>query len=135
MIKKLFVCLLAILLVTGCTPSDTPSENKTEYYLDEIATIDDYEITLIEQEYKNDRLVLTFEITNYFDDAKVIDNDNFSLMIGTEQIGPNNNLEETISGGKTKQVVINFAVDELDEYMLIFYSKVVTNNIGFKIEL
>ncbi len=135
MIKKILVCLLATLTITGCVPSDEVSETKTEYYLNELATIDQYQIELTAYEYKNERLVLTFEIMNDFDHAQIIDKNNFALINGSEQILPNNNLNQTISTGDTKEVKINFDITELEEYTIVFYSKVVTNNIGFKIEL
>ncbi len=135
MIKKILICILGALTITGCVPQDEPSETKTEYYLGELATIDQYQIELTAQEYKNDRLVLTFEIMNDFDHAQIIKSDNFALINGTEPILPNNNLNETISTGSTKEIKVNFTIDELEEYTIVFYSKVVTNNIAFIIEL
>ncbi len=141
-VKNIIIILLVCILTIGCN-FDQPNDIKTEYKVREDAIIDNYNIKLLNYNYssqynnlenKNGQyLILTFEIKNNFKESKIIDKDNFVISIKNQTYQAIMNNAISISPHNSKQVIIAFDVPQLSEYGIIFYSKVVTNNIMFKV--
>lgn len=139
----LCICMFA-LLVTACNDLSAPEHVKTEFKLNEVALIDNYEIQLIKNEknnqYKNNiatngqYIILTFKIKNNNKTTQFIDENNFSLTINNQVYKPTDVLNMTIDANKTQEYTIIYDVPVNEDYELIFYSGVVTNNIEFEIE-
>ncbi len=144
--KKLFafVTLLCISpLLIGCGGEN--KKPKTEFMMGEIAKIDDYEVVYTKHYFGGTNLFVNFEITNHHKEKRNID-------LGEDFVLYNELSEklENISQGtielaskETMNVNLVFAINsdlnssemyepiDITGYKILFYSGVVSNNIGF----
>ncbi len=131
----LFFSFMIVLLVTGC--NDLSEQNvKTSFRQGELATIDYYVLKLNQVTDQDDLLSAEFSITNKDSETHVIEQDNFSCLSGDQlnYLVPVNNLSVSIEPNQTQTVrVLCESVEEDGEVGILFYSKVVTNNIKFQI--
>ena len=138
---KVFFLTFSVFLLVGCNEEVTL--NKTEFFLNEEATIDNYTIELNDvitsnhfQDVtpENDTyLTLEFKITNNSNEKQVLDSDkNFDFKIDSIRYTDlNHNKELTLEPNETIMYKVVYDVPEKDSYSLIFYSGVVSNNIKF----
>ncbi len=144
MFNKIFkvLCLsFGIFLLVGCNEETGP--NKTEFFLNEEATIDNYTISLNDVFTSNHfqdvtpenetYLTLEFKITNNSNEQQVLDsNKNFDFKINDKRYTDlNHNKTLTLEPNETVMYQVVYDVPEEDSYSLIFYSGVVSNNIRF----
>lgn len=143
-IKKVILLVLLSVCMVGCNNLEAPTTttNKTEFAVNEIATIDHYKVilndvietnTYQEKKPENDTfLILEFKITNESKEVQTISpNVNFKPMLnGTYlDLGHTENIE--IPAGESIIYQVVYDVPEMDSYSVLFYSGVVSNNIRF----
>lgn len=133
-----------LLLLTGCGINNAVI--KTEYYLGETATIDHYEIEYTDfselDVYNNENgkfLKVNYTLTNKSAGQKTVNiyNDFKFYNYDNKLISPITNDEIVLEVGDTKSFAIVFDItdkQDMDQYKIIFYSNVVSNNIAFIIE-
>lgn len=139
--NRIIYCLLvsfSIILLTGCGISNV--QNKTEYNVKEKATIDNYQLVCNNYEIKDNVLKVNLELLNKNKQDKTI-----SLINNFEIININDNetIPENISNEKVEIIGDNESIDielefdiknidiNINDYKIIFYSGVATNNIAF----
>lgn len=139
--NKIIYCILvlfSISLLTGCGINKV--QNKTEYYIGEQATIDNYQLVCNNYEIKDDVLKVNLELSNKSKQTKtisVINNFEIININDNENIPKNisNDKVEIIEGNETVNIELEFDINAIDininNYKIIFYSGVVTNNIAF----
>ena len=139
--NKIIYCILvlfSISLLTGCGINKV--QNKTEYYIGEQATIDNYQLVSNNYEIKDDVLKVNLELSNKSKQSKTISLiNNFEII----NINDNENIPKNISNDKVEIIEGNESIDielefdikdmniNINDYKIIFYSGVVTNNIAF----
>lgn len=139
------ICIgLLCCFTIACSDLSLDESIKTEFKIHEQANIDHYNITLNKQEtlteYQNvpasngQYLSLAFKIKNNSDTDAVIQEDNFYLEIDDHIYNPISFSQETIASKESKEITIIYDVPNDDNYELIFYSGIVSNNIAFDIE-
>ncbi len=140
---KVFLLCTIMLPFVGCfSVKQMPS--KTEYYLNEEATMDNiYKISLndiLSQDHfqdvepENDHyLVLEFKITNISSETQTIDvQKSFQLKIdNTLYPDLNHNKDTEIAPQESIMYQLIYDVNEMDHYEILFYSGIVDNNIKF----
>jgi len=140
-IKKIsYLGLSVFLLATGCSMGVEKKENQTTFKVNEEAFIDQYQIKCSNYTVNGNELKVHYTVTNNSNQSTEIDlSDDFKLY------GDDGNLYDSLSTGtvhlehsETKDIEVTFTVnDTIDSdhsYMIIFYSGVVSNNIGFVLE-
>jgi len=145
--RMLGYCVLSmfsLLLLTGCG-NVSNIQNKTEYYIGEEASIDNYLITCKNYEVLGKKLKVNLELINNNKQNKTVSfKNNFDIYstIGTSEVVPENISEEDvkiIESGKSMNIDLEFDfndinINELSNYKILFYSGVATNNIAFILE-
>lgn len=134
--KIVILCALGLLLWTGCSSLEAPVDTKTAYNVGELASIDYYQVKLNHTTYDENKLILEFVITNQDKEAHIIDQDNFNLTSEDyRSLFPDNQVSMTLNPNQTKTMTITYTLEEnkKDGVGILFYSKVVTNNIKFQI--
>lgn len=131
--KKLtmFLCLLVLTIITGCS-----KEIKTEYFLNETATIDDIEITMTKASYSNNILEVEFKIKNERNNTISIAPDTYFKLYDINQVQVPNKYENDnnmIKNGDTITLTLQYNIQEKSLYEILFYSGIVENNIKFTI--
>lgn len=142
--KKIILLLIISIFMVGCGNLDAPSTpNKTEFTVNEVATIDHYQIELNDvietstyqgEKPENDTfLILEFKITNESGEEQVITpNTNFKLMLDDGNYSDLGHTEPVkISANDSIAYQVVYDVPEMDSYSVLFYSGVVSNNIKF----
>jgi len=149
--KKNKIILFGIFLViasllVGCSKEVGEEIFKTEYFKEETATIDYYEIVYKGYSSKKEKLYVDFVIANHSEQEQEINlNEAFVLYTDNSQkiINSYDNKKIKIKSSETKEIRITITADELfekkklidlDSYKIIFYSGVVSNNIAFIID-
>lgn len=131
-----FFSLFVVVLLTGC--NDLSEQNtKTSFRQGELATIDYYQLKLNQTTTQDDILSAEFSITNKDSEEHIIDRDNFSCLSDDQwnSLFPEDNLSVTIEPDQTKTIQVECPISNQDnESGILFYSKVVTNNIKFQID-
>lgn len=142
--KKVVILVLLSIIIVGCNNLEptTTTPNKTEFTVNEIATIDHYKVVLNDvietstyqtKKPENDTfLILEFKITNESREVQTISpNVNFKPMLNGSylDLGHTENMEVPVGESIIYQVV--YDVPEMDSYSVLFYSGVVSNNIRF----
>lgn len=146
--KKLLNFILVILscfLFTACTNLDAPKYVKTEFKLNENASIDYYDITMIKsiasKQYNGSAsvngqyIILTFKIKNNDKNNQNINSNNFYLRKDNQEYLANVIHPRTIKANETTEYIVIFDVPIDSNYDILFYSGVVTNNIEFNVNL
>ena len=131
-ITKALLLLLAVIFVVACDKGPP----KTEFFLNEEATIDNLVITLKQARTTQDNQIeLTFSITNKNKNTYTLDPDtNFKFYdINQVQI-PNTyqNNNNIIKKNETISYTLNYNTSK-NLYEILFYSGVVENNIKFTV--
>lgn len=131
--KKLaiFLCLIVLSIITGCS-----KEIKTEYFLNETATIDDIEITMTKASYSNNILEVEFKIKNERNNTISIAPDTYFKLYDINQVQVPNKYENDnnmIKNGDTITLTLQYNIQEKSLYEILFYSGIVENNIKFTI--
>ena len=130
--------IFSLLMLTGC--GITNIDNKTEYYIGEKAIIDNYQLTCNNYEIKGNLLKVNLElVNNYKQDKTVSLINNFEIIniIDNETIPENisNEKVEIIGDNESIDIELKFDIKDIDfninDYKIIFYSGVATNNIAF----
>lgn len=139
--NKIIYCILvlfSISLLTGCGINKV--QNKTEYYIGEKAMIDNYQLTCNNYTIKDDVLKVNLELLNKNKQDKTVSLiNNFEIInINDNEIIPkniSNEKVEIIKDGESINIELNFDIKDIDinvnDYKIIFYSGVATNNIAF----
>lgn len=146
-LKKLNIFLTVLLLflcVSGCS-NINKNEIKTEYLIGEEAEIDNYLITINDYVYEeNDKtLKVNLELLNKDSNTKNVSlkNDfeiydiNNVIINDIDNVSDNSELE--VLNNERVNIELKFDVSKINEfdinnYKIIFYSRVATNNIAFK---
>lgn len=135
--------LLSPFLLSGCNNLKEPVNNKTEFYLNEEAKIDYYNIILNDivetksfennNPEKDNYLILEFKITNNSNKTQILNSeDNFKLIIDNNTYKDlYHNAETEIQPNESVMYQVIYDVPEKDSYDIYFYSGVVSNNIKF----
>lgn len=145
MMKRVLIIttLLSLFLLSGCNNLKEPVNNKTEFYLNEEAKIDHYNIILNDivetKSFENNNpendnyLILEFKITNNSDKTQILNSENnFKLIIDNNTYKDlYHNTETEIQPNESIMYQVIYDVPEKDSYDLYFYSGVVSNNIKF----
>lgn len=122
--------IIVVILITGCEKIIP----KTEYNINEVATIDDIKIELIEAKYmENNVLELVFNIKNGRNNTITLSPDtNFKLYdINKVQLSNKYTTNKNII---KSQETINYTLQyetKKEVYEILFYSGIVENNIKF----
>ena len=127
----LFLCILVLVTITGCN-----KEIKTEYSLNETATIDDIEITMTKASYSNNILEVEFKIKNERNNTISIASDTYFKLYDINQVQIPNKYENDnnmIKKGDTITLTLQYNIQEKSIYEILFYSGIVENNIKFTI--
>lgn len=130
--------IFSLLMLTGC--GITNIDNKTEYYIGEKAIIDNYQLTCNNYEIKGNLLKVNLELVNNYKQDKtvslinnfeiinIIDNGIIPKNISSEKV-------EIIGDNESIDIELKFDIKDIDfninDYKIIFYSGVATNNIAF----
>ncbi len=133
--KLLFVILL-IFTFTACSNNIVP---KTEFLLDEDASIDDLDIKMTKA-YINDNnmLEVVFSITNNRSNSVTLVADDYFKLYDINKVQiPNkyNNKNNLIKKHQTINYTLMYDVDKKQTYEIYFYSGIVENNIKFTINI
>lgn len=141
--RKLLVLGSILLLLTGCGVNNTVL--KTEYGINENAKIDHYEIICTDSVYLNQYndksgkfLKVNYTLTNKSNSLKTVQvQSDFKIYKDENLISPISSDKLDLNAGETKDIEVIFEITEhadWNNYKIIFYSNVVTNNIAFVIE-
>lgn len=146
--KKIGIVVLMLFscfVITGCNDLSEPEGIKTEFKLLENASIDHYAITLtktsMESSYQNkisqngQFIVLKFQVKNNSKQNDTLKADNFHIIIDNQEYDAYLNTNLALNAKETAEYTIVFDVPVREEYDLLFYSGIVSNNIKFKIEI
>lgn len=139
--KKIILIFLTIILLTGCSLNlNRKTNNKTSYEINELATIDHYNIILekYNEEQDDDEeyyLKTTFKITNNSTNKTHISNNDFKILnnIDNNYDIAINNFNVSLQSKETKEIEVEFKISRNRNYKILFYSNVVSNNISFEI--
>lgn len=109
---------------------------KSEYQMNELAYIDDIEITLKEAKYINNDtgIEVSFEITNKKDNTITITPDDYFVFYDINKVQiPNKytNDKNIIKKDETIVYKLHYDVTKKELYEIYFYSQIVENNIKF----
>ncbi len=133
--KILILCLILFsFCLVGCSNNEV---FKTEYSMNELASIDDIKLKLINaSRNENNQLELVFEIENNTKRTiTILPDESFKLYdINKVQI-PNtySNNSNIIKKNKKTTITLNYSVEDKKLYEIYFYSGIVENNIKFTI--
>ncbi len=146
--SKLFSLILvtigSISFLTGCQDLSLKEENKTSYKVQEEAKIDHFQVTLENATFKDEYLhltanagnkvmILSFKIKNNSKNSVNVSGNSFSLSIDNQPYLPVSSENYPIASNEEITYELIYEVPEKEEYSLIFYSGVVTNNASFVI--
>ena len=132
--KVLYIIFIVAfgLVLFGC--NNTKFIPKSQYGLNELAMIDDINLTLINSNLENNNLELVFQITNNTNKTITINPDtNFKLydINKVEILNTYSNNNNIIKKGQTISYTLNYKVSNKEIYEIYFYSGIVENNIKF----
>ena len=133
--KYIFLVLIMI-LVTGCF-SNGNYINKTEFFINEEANIDQLGVKLTKAIInENNVLEVVFSVTNNRDNSITIVPDNYFKLFDINMVQiPNqyNNNVNLIKKNQTVNYTLMYDVVDKEIYEIYFYSGIVENNIKFTI--
>lgn len=140
--KKALISIITLFLIVGCTTVGSKT-TKTTYNLLEEAKIDDYSVTLKSYEELDSidnqspmngiYVKYIFSIKNTSKTTKTIDEENFSYLENNDVIKLINqiNLSIKLEPNQEKEYIVIYDLQKEEEYNILFYSKIATNNILF----
>ena len=143
-LKILVFSIFFIGILAGCGVSNKAV--KTEYKVNEVATIDQYRILCkgyeIINQYQDQMgkfLKIDYKITNLRDQSYYLDLQNdFQLQVDSGKYIPaitSDHIEIKGNEEKTLEIVYDLKeYESMESYKVIFYSGVVSNNIAFVIQ-
>lgn len=130
-ILNIFIVFILFLLVAGC--ENKPMTNKTEFYLNEDASIDKINLKMTDYEINDNKLEITFLITNKRgEDINILADDYFKLFDSNRnQIFNSYSNSSLIKKNETVEYKLIYDITNINSYDLYFYSGIVENNIKF----
>lgn len=129
LIILIFIC---VVFISGCDKDKFIP--KSEYKINDLAMIDDLNLTLTNANLENNNLELVFQITNNTKKTVTINPDtNFKLydINKVETLNTYSNNTNIIKKGQTISYTLNYNVSNKEIYEIYFYSGIVENNIKF----
>ncbi len=146
--KKIWLSILVVIFLTGCTTGIENTPKKTTYNVNEEAFIDHFQITCTNFEVENQntensrkKLKVNYTVTNNSNQKTEI-NLQKDFQLYTESKDLTNSISEgtiSLNASETKEIEVLFQLEDDNQepkptYTIIFYSNVATNNIGFVLE-
>ena len=143
-VSFILMTIFCIPFLTGCQDLSLKEDTKTSYRISEEAKLDHFQITLSDVEFKDEHLhltategtkimILTFKVKNNANNTMSISGNSFDLFIDNEEYYPVASENVSINSNKEIQYEIIYEVPIKDQYSILFYSGVVTNNVSFEI--
>lgn len=139
--KKLLLVFITTLLISGCNVGNTTYQ--TSYKVNQNARIDHFLIkcTGYEQinEYNNEKpkngifLKVNYEIMNLNKSSVLVKPETFFKLYKNNQFTNAIGEEITLNKDENKNYYVVFDTSIDDNYKILFYSNVVTNNIAFEL--
>lgn len=143
--KKFVMCCIIVFscsVLLGCGLA-APENVKTEFNLNEKASIDRYQLKLVKvttERFNNEisssngqYLILTFKVKNNEKETIRITDDQFELKIDDETYSTVMPCGLSLKSKEEREYVLLYDVPIQDNYDLLFFSGIVTNNIKFQI--
>lgn len=135
-VLKGILILLSITTITGCSNIGVQNvQNKTEFKVNEEAFVDHFQITCTKYEQIANTLKVNYIVTNNSNEnTKISLQTDFKLVVtDTEFINSSSNGTILLNASETKEIIVSFDLNGTmsKPYTVLFYSNVVSNNIGF----
>ena len=135
-IIRLFVIFIFVLILSGCDMNQNYI-NKTEFYLNEDAYIDDISIKMTKAFInENNMLEVVFSITNNRGNTITLVPDNYFKLFDINKVQIYNQYQNDTNIIKKDQTVnytLIYDINDKEIYEILFYSGIVENNIKFTI--
>ena len=135
-ILRMFILLVFVCFLSGCNLEQS-YVNKTEFFLDEDAYIDDIAIKMTKASInENNMLEVVFSITNNRDNTITMVADNYFKLYDINKVQIYNQYENDINIIKKDQTInytLIYDINDKEIYEILFYSGIVENNIKFTI--
>lgn len=135
-VLRLFIFISFIFLLSGCNMNQNYI-NKTEFFLNEDAYIDDISIKMTKASInENNMLEIVFSITNNRKNTITLVADNYFKLYDINKVQIHNQYQNNTNIIKKDQTInytLIYDIKDKEIYEIYFYSGIVENNIKFTI--